>query len=114
MTSQAAQHARAEGPADAQQAAAALAGGADAGIDPRISYPCYKSLDEFIDVEWLRSLDGYVTERVRRRAAARSDIRFYTGPHRLRHADDERPGSRMIYLARSTRPDSYYDLDRTE
>jgi hypothetical protein len=85
-----------------------------AEVDPRISYPCYKSFDEFIDVDWLKSLDGYVTERVRRHAAARKDIRFYTGPHRLRATDSERPGSRMIYLARSSRPDSYYDLDRTE
>jgi hypothetical protein len=87
---------------------------ADAGIDPRITYPCYKSFDEFIDVDRLRSLDGYVTERVRRHAAALSGIRFYTGPHRLKDTDSDRPGSRMIYLAQSSRPDSYYDLDRTE
>ncbi|HEY9283761.1 MAG TPA: hypothetical protein VIP46_09935 [Pyrinomonadaceae bacterium] len=85
-----------------------------AELDPRIEYPCYKSFDEFIDVGRLRSLDGYVAERVRRHAAARSDIRFYTGPHRLKDTDDDRPGSRMIYLAQSSRPDSYYDLDRTD
>ena len=33
-------------------------------VDPRIKYPSYKSLDEFIDVDWLKSLDGYVTERI--------------------------------------------------
>jgi hypothetical protein len=98
------------GPARAAEAVAPP----DAGIDPRITYPCYKSFDEFIDVDWLRSLDGYVAERVRRHAEARKDIRFYTGPHRLREADADLPGSRMIYLARSSRPDSYYDLDRTE
>ena len=111
--SQAAERVKAEesaGPARAAGEAAAP----DAAIDPRITYPCYKSFDEFIDVGWLKSLDGYVTERVRRRAAARADIRFYTGPHRLRPDDDDLPGSRMIYLARSSRPDSYYDLDRTE
>jgi hypothetical protein len=84
-----------------------------AEVDPRITYPCYKSFDEFIDVDWLKSLDGYVTERVRRHAETRTGIRFYTGPHRLRETDDDLPGSRMIYLARSSRPDSYYDLDRT-
>ena len=107
MTSQATRRTRAE-------QSAALAGGAGAGLDPRISYPCYKSFDEFIDVGRLRSLDGYVAERVRRHAAARADVRFYTGPHRLRPSDDDRPGSRMIYLAQSSRPDSYYDLDRTD
>ncbi|HLL77378.1 MAG TPA: hypothetical protein VK421_19140 [Pyrinomonadaceae bacterium] len=96
----------------AGQAEPAVAAAGD--IDPRISYPCYKPFDEFIDVDWLRSLDGYVTERVRRHAEVREDLRFYTGPHRLKDTDDDRPGSRMIYLARSSRPDSYYDLDRTE
>jgi hypothetical protein len=82
--------------------------------DPRISYPCYKSLDEFIDVGRLKSLDSYVAERVARHAASRHDLRFYTGPHRLDDAAPELPGSRMIYLAQSSRPDNYYDLDKTE
>ena len=30
-------------------------------VAERIKYPSYKSFDDFIDVEWLRSLDGYVT-----------------------------------------------------
>ena len=108
---QAAKRAGVEQSAGAARAAeSAVAPGAE--LDPRITYPCYKSFDEFIDLERLRSLDGYVTERVRRHAAARTDIRFYTGPHRLHPADDERPGSRMIYLSQSARPDSYYDLDR--
>ena len=80
----------------------------------RIRYPCYKSFDEFIDVEHLRSLDGYVTERVKRHLAGQDDDRFYTGPYRLNESAPERPGSRMIYLARSTLPDSYFDLDKTE
>ena len=83
-------------------------------VDASIAYPCYKSFDEFIDVERLRSLDGYITERVRRRLAAQQDYRFYTGPFRLEEASPDRPGSRMIYLSQSSRPDSYYDLDRTE
>ncbi|HEX8557709.1 MAG TPA: hypothetical protein VF668_06400 [Pyrinomonadaceae bacterium] len=83
-------------------------------VEARIKYPCYKSFDEFIDVEWLKSLDGYVTERVRRRLEARSDYRFYTGPFRLKDESPDRPGTRMIYLSQSKGPDSYYDLDRTE
>jgi hypothetical protein len=82
--------------------------------DARIKYPCYKSLDEFVDVARLRSLHDYVTERVRRRIAAQNDLRFYTGPFRLRDTAPDRPGSRMIYLAQSSQPDNYYDLDRTE
>ena len=110
---QAARHVIADQPTGAARAVGSE-GAMDAEVDPRISYPCYRSFDEFIDVDWLKSLDGYVTERVRRHAEARDDIRFYTGPHRLKATEADRPGSRMIYLARSSRPDSYYDLDRTE
>ena len=82
--------------------------------DPRITYPCFKSLDEFIDVERLRALDGYITQRVKRRLAAQSDYKFYTGPYKLNNSIPDRPGTRMIYLAYSEKPDSYFDLDRTE
>lgn len=86
----------------------------EATIDPRISYPCYKSFDEFIDVERLKSLDGYITERIKQHLAAQTDIQFYTGPFRLNDSGPDRPGSRMIYLAESGLPDSYFDLDKTE
>jgi hypothetical protein len=84
------------------------------GVDPRVEYPCYKSFDEFIDVGRLRALDGYIKERIRRHIDARQDMSFYTGPYRLRDDAPDRPGSRMIYLAQSSQPDSYFDLDRTD
>jgi hypothetical protein len=84
------------------------------GLDKRIKYPCYKSFDEFIDLERLKSLDGYITQRVKRHLQAESDLRFYTGPYRLENDAPDRPGSRMIYLAASSQPDSYFDLDKTE
>ncbi|HEX8282434.1 MAG TPA: hypothetical protein VF588_03725 [Pyrinomonadaceae bacterium] len=83
-------------------------------VEAPITYPSYKSFDQFIDVERLKSLDGYVTERVRRRLEAREDQQFYTGPFRLKDESPDRPGTRMIYLAQSKSPDSYYDLDKTE
>lgn len=83
-------------------------------VDASITYPCYKSFDEFIDVGRLKSLDGYVTERVLRRVEAQQDHQFYTGPFTLERQSPVRPGTRMIYLSQSTLPDSYYDLDRTE
>jgi hypothetical protein len=83
-------------------------------LDPRIKYPSYKSLDEFVDVDQLKSLDGYVRSRIENRLAAERDHRFYTGPFLLDPSAAERPGTRMIYLSRSTRPDNYYDLDRAE
>lgn len=77
-------------------------------------YPSYVDLDRFIDVEWLRSLDGYVRKRLERRIARERDIRFYTGPFILKEDAPTVPGSRMVYLSRSTGEDNYYDLDRTE
>lgn len=84
-----------------------------AQIDSRITYPSYKSLDEFIDVERLRSLDGYITRRIKRRLDTQKDLKFYTGPYRLETGAPARPGSRMIYLSASIKPDSYFDLDKT-
>ena len=87
---------------------------ADACVDPRVKFPSYKSFDSFIDIERLRALDGYITQRVRRRLQAQSDYKFYTGPYKLDQKVADRPGSRMIYLSYSEKPDSYFDLDRCE
>jgi hypothetical protein len=86
----------------------------DAHVDPRVNYPSYKSMDEFIDVVRLRSLDSYIRNRIKRRILEINDPKFYTGPYTLSEDKAGRPGSRMIYLAESKEPDSYFDLDRTE
>lgn len=83
-------------------------------VDSRIKYPSYKSFDEFIDVERLRSLDGYLTQKIKRHLQTQNDLQFYTGPYRLKTDAPDRPGTRMIYLSYSELPDSYFDLDRTE
>ncbi|MFN2501704.1 MAG: hypothetical protein ABR530_06810 [Pyrinomonadaceae bacterium] len=85
-----------------------------AKVHPTICYPSYKSFDEFIDVERLRSLDGYLIQRIKRRLNTDDDLKFYTGPYTLNEDKAGRPGSRMIYLSRSDRPDDYFDLDKTE
>ena len=72
------------------------------------------SFDSFIDVERLRSLDGYIKERIKKRFELNNDLAFYTGPYRLQEKEPDRPGSRMIYLAQSSQPDSYFDLDKSE
>ena len=56
-------------------------------VDARISYPSYKSFDEFIDVERLRSLDGYLTERIKRHIKTQKEdyfINYYHRRERLR------------------------------
>lgn len=79
-----------------------------------ITYPSYKSLDRFIDVERLKSLDDYITQRIKKHLEVHNDLAFYTGPYRLQEDAPDRPGSRMIYLAQSSEPDSYFDLDKSE
>jgi hypothetical protein len=83
-------------------------------VDAGITYPSYKSFDEYIDVERLRSLDRYIAQRIRRHIQIGTDLKFYTGPYKFGEQVSDRPGSRMIYLAESTLPDSYFDLDRTD
>lgn len=86
-----------------------------AKVDPAVTYPSYVSLDSLVDVQRLRSLDGYICQRVKRHILENEDDKsFYTGPYRLHRTNIDRPGSRMIYLTRSREPDSYFDLDRPE
>lgn len=81
-------------------------------VSGSIGYPSYKDLDPFIDVERLRSLDDYITERLSRRMARENeDLAFYTGPFQLGEDAPQLPGSQMVYLSRSTRAENYYDLN---
>ena len=83
-------------------------------MSPQPRYPTYVDLDPLIDVTQLRGLDGYIRERLSRRLAAERDLRFYTGPFILEADAETLPGSRMVYLAKTDKPDDYYDLDRCE
>jgi hypothetical protein len=83
-------------------------------MNPQVDYPCYKDLDPFIDVAWLKALDGYVRDRIERRVSAARDLAFYTGPFLLEADAAYLPGSRLIYLSRSSEPENYYDLDRAD
>ena len=82
------------------------------GIDPRITYPSYKSLDAYVDVERLRSLDGFLQERVRRHLDAGESEPFNTGYFKKGLLSRTRPGSRVIPLSVSKRPFNYLDLGR--
>jgi hypothetical protein len=74
-------------------------------------YPSYADFDPLIDVARLKALDDYIRERLERRLSAERDLAFYTGPFILEAGAPTLPGSRMVYLSRSDRPDDYYDLD---
>ncbi len=85
-----------------------------AKIDSRITYPCYKSFDEFIDVGRLLSLNDYIIERINRHIKAEQDD-YFLNLHRLDEAMPYQPGVREIWLTR-TKPGTAYDyvnLDKT-
>jgi hypothetical protein len=88
--------------------------GSLAPVDPDVSYPSYKSFDEFFDLSKLKSLDGYLKQKILLHLQENQDLKFYTGPYRLKSTEPDRPGSKMIYLSNSRMPDSYFDLDKSE
>lgn len=92
----------------------------NAETDRRIEYPSYKSFDEFVDVERLKSLDGYITKRIRQRIASKKE-EYFLNAYRLDHDSPHQPGAREVWLSRpklveSTDADvSVYDeLDKTD
>jgi hypothetical protein len=93
----------------------ALPNSAGTAVDARVTYPCYKSLDEFIDVGRLRSLDGYVADRVRRHIGRRKED-YFLNLHRLDASAPETPGSREVWLTRTKSgvPYNYLDLDKPD
>jgi hypothetical protein len=88
---------------------------ARAATDRRIQYPSYRSFDQFIDVERLRSLDGYIARQIRRHIEM-GPTDFFVNEHRLDELSPYRPGVREIWLTRTAPgvPYNYLDLDRSE
>jgi frataxin-like iron-binding protein CyaY len=86
-----------------------------AKTDSRITYPCYKSFDEFIDISRLCALDDYIVERINLHIKAERDD-YFLNLHRLDDAMPYQPGVREIWLTRN-KPGAEYDyvnLDKTE
>jgi hypothetical protein len=87
-----------------------------AEVDSRIKYPCYKSLDVFIDVARLRSLDSYLTEKINRHIEKQRED-YFLNLYRLDAETPYQPGVREIWLSRTRAglPPDYLDLvDKTE
>ena len=81
-------------------------------VDERINYPCYKSLDAFIDVERLKALDADIVRALERRT---QDNKFHTGPFTLNNDDDKVPGGCEIPLTvNKNKTYRYYQLDQAE
>jgi hypothetical protein len=78
-------------------------------------YPSFVNLDPFVDVERLRSLDGFIKARIAGHIAAGKDSLFLN-EHRLNEQSPYEPGVREIWLSRlvSGTPYDYLDLDNPE
>lgn len=84
-------------------------------IDSSIKYPCYKSFDELIDVERLKSLNDDITEKLKRHLKEQTDD-YFLNQYRLKASTPHQPGAREIWLARTLpgTPYNYLDLDKPE
>lgn len=80
-------------------------------VDPGISYPCFRSFDEFLDVDWLRSLDGPITERIVQEIQTEKGD-YFRNLYRLSSDTPYQPGVREVWLSRtdSTAPSEYLDM----
>lgn len=86
-----------------------------AKTDSRIKYPSYKSFDEFVDVERLKFLDEYITNKIYERMTAK-DEEYFLNAYRLEANSPHQPGAREIWLSRPkiVQPSVYDELDKTE
>jgi hypothetical protein len=80
-----------------------------------VTYPSYKSFDSFIDVNRLKSLDPYLTERIHKHVATGAQDLFLN-EHRLDPATPHQPGAREVWLTRTKpgTPYNYLDLNKCE
>jgi len=86
-----------------------------APVEPGITYPSYMSFDDFIDVDRLKSLDGFIAARLREHKQNGS-IDFFINEHRLDREQPCQPGIREVWLSRTppATPYNYLDLDHVE
>jgi hypothetical protein len=78
-------------------------------------YPSYKSFDDFVDVPRLRSLDAYISDRLRRHILTGSDD-YFMNQHCLDLDSPHKPGVREVWLTRTVpgTPYDYLDINRTD
>ena len=79
-----------------------------AAFDSRISYPCYKSFDEFIDLERLKSLDGYISQKIEHYIKSQREA-YFLNAYRLDESTPHQPGAREIWLSKPESEDADYD-----
>lgn len=83
--------------------------------ESRITYPSYKSFDQFIDVQRLKALDQYLTEKINEHSRMGAKDLFLN-EHRLDPTTPHKPGAREVWLTRTRAgtPYNYLDLNQSE
>lgn len=82
-------------------------------------YPCYKSFDEFVDLEKLKSLDAYLVAKIHNHIANQRE-QYFLNAYRLDTKTPQKPGAREIWLTTpnltkaTPGADIYDELDRSE
>jgi hypothetical protein len=85
-------------------------------VDARITYPSYRSLDDLIDVDRLRSLNDSLTATIQRYIDAEKGA-YFRNLYRLSSDTPYEPGVREVWLSKTSdeAPWQYLDMvDRTE
>jgi hypothetical protein len=71
-----------------------------APVDPRITYPCYKSFDDLIDIPFLTSLDKYLMNKIKKYRSG-DKLNYFVNLYRLDKSTPYQPGVREIWLSRT-------------
>ena len=78
-------------------------------------YPSYKSFDDLIDLQHLRSLDAYLKQKIIQYIST-GDADYFCNEHTLDKTAPLQPGVREVWLTRTVpgTPYKYLDINRTE
>lgn len=86
--------------------------------DHGISYPAYKSMDEFINIERLKSLDSIITQFIKNYLSdmPKENRNFRIGPYPLKIWQPRLTDAYLVKLRenKSNEKYNYYDLNKTE
>jgi hypothetical protein len=74
-------------------------------VDEQISFPSYRSFDQFIDIQRLRSLDGYLARRIERYINTNADGAVMTS------WESQVTGGREIWLTNTSGGTTHNELD---
>jgi hypothetical protein len=82
-------------------------------VDPRITYPSYKSLDDLIDLPFLLSLNDYLVDRIEK-YRAKDNADYFLNLYRLDESTPYQPGVREIWLSRTSNELPFEYLDKVD